>query len=458
MTQQKKQFDVLIIGGGPAAITIVKTLAGKKKAAVIRPEEHSMIYCAMPYVIEKILPMEKTFKKDELVTSTGAELIRDTVTKVDFGSKSVFTASGEEYRYEKLVIATGASPFLPPVPGKDLEGVMTFKTEADLRKILAGTENGLRRAVVVGAGAIGIELAQALKSVGVETHLVDMETQVLPNLVDGDMAMEAENRLTAMGINLHLGERVTALKGEKAVHELVFQSGKSIPLHSNGNGAPTDKGSGLVVFAVGVKPDVHLFRDTDLETGRDGIVVNERMETNIKDVYAAGDCVQFTNAITGEITNGKLATNAVPMGRVVAKNLLGENATYQGFFNGAATKIEDLFIGGTGLSEKSAAGKFDIVTGEAELTTMFPIMPGASKVRLKLVANRTNGKILGGQVSGGAPVAEKVDLVTMAVQNEMTLEEAAMFSYSSQPYQSFFPADNLLVAAAQDAKKKLQEA
>lgn len=457
MTQREKKFDVLIIGGGPAAITIVKTLAGKKKAAVIRPEDHSMIYCAMPYVIEKILPMEKTFKKDELVTSTGAELIRDTVTQVNFGAKSVFTESGKQYRYDKLVIATGASPFLPPVPGKDLEGVMTFKTEADLRKIHAGTENGLRRAVVVGAGAIGIELAQALQSVGVETHLVDMETQVLPNLVDRDMAKEAQDRLTAMGIHLHLGERVTALKGEKAVRELVFDSGKSIPLHSNGTGAPAGEGSGVVVFAVGVKADVHLFRDTGLEIGRDGIVVNERMETNIKDVYAAGDCAQFTNAITGEITNGKLATNAVPMGRVVAKNLLGENATYKGFFNGAATKVEDLFIGGTGLSEKSAEGKFSIITGRAELTTMFPIMPGASKIRLKLIADSTTGRILGGQVSGGTPVADKVDLITMAVQNGLTIEDAAMFSYSSQPYQSFFPADNLLVAAARDAKKQLQE-
>lgn len=456
MTPKEKSFDVLIIGGGPAAITIVKTLAGKKKAAVIRPEKHSMIYCAMPYVIEKILPMEKTFKKDELVTGTGAELIRDTVTRVDFGSKSVFTESGEKYGYNKLVIATGASPVVPPVQGRDLEGVMTFKTEADLRKILAGTENGLRRAVVIGAGAIGIELAQALKSVGMETHLVDMETQILPNLADGDIALEAQERLTAMGINLHLGERVTALKGEKAVRELVFESGKRIKLDTNGNGASTHEGSAVVVFAVGVKADVTLFRDTDLEIGPDGIVVNEKMETNIKDVYAAGDCVQFKNAITGEITNGKLATNAVPMGRILAKNLLGESAVYEGFFNGAATKVEDLFIGGTGLSEKSAAGKFDIVTGSAELTTMFPIMPGASKVRLKLIADRATGRILGGQVSGGAPVADKVDLLTMAVQNGLTLEDAAMFSYSSQPYQSFFPADNLLVAAAQDAKKKLR--
>lgn len=110
------------------------------------------------------------------------------------------------------------------------------------------------------------------------------------------------------------------------------------------------------------------------------------------------------------------------------------------------------------MSEKAAAKKFDIITGRAELTTMFPIMPGASGVRLKLIADSSTGRILGGQVSGGAPVADKVDLITMAVQNRLTLDDAAMFSYSAQPYQSFFPADNLLVAAAEDAKKKLRAA
>ncbi len=457
MEREKKNFEVLIIGGGPAAITIVKTLAGKRKAAVIRPENHSMIYCAMPYVIEKILPLEKTFKKDELVTSTGAELIRDTVTGVDFETKTVVTASGGEYSYDKLVIATGASPVLPPVEGHDLEGVMTFKTENDLRKILAGSENGLRKAVVIGAGAIGIELAQALNSVGVETHLVDMETQVLPNLVDADMAAEAQELLAGAGIRLHLGQRVTGLKGEEAVQELVLQSGKTIHLDDSGKVAPTNGGRAVVVFSVGVKADVKLFAGTGIEIGPDGIVVNEKMETSIKDVYAAGDCVQYTNAITGEIMNGKLATNAVPMARVVGKNLLGKEAAYRGFFNGAATKVQDLYIGGTGLSEKTAAGKFDTVTGNAELTTMFPIMPEASKVRLKLIADRHTGRILGGQVVGGRPVADKVDLITLAVQNELTLDDAAMFSYSAQPYQSFFPADNLLVSAAEDARKKLPQ-
>ena len=122
-----------------------------------------MIYCAMPYAIEGLLSLEKTFKKDSLVTDAKAELIRDEVIKVNFNSKVVQTMKNGEIAYEKLVIATGASPIIPPVEGHNLNGVMTFKTEEDLKKIITLVDNGLEKAVIVGAGAIGIELAQSFK-------------------------------------------------------------------------------------------------------------------------------------------------------------------------------------------------------------------------------------------------------------------------------------------------------
>lgn len=447
-------FDVLIIGGGPVAITICKTIGKIKQVGVIRPEDYSMIYCAMPYVIENILPIEKTFKKDALVTDSGATLIRDTATAINFENKTVQTLSGQTYGYDKLVIATGASPLLPRLDGYDLKGVMTFKREQDLRKIQAAAGNGMNKAVVVGAGAIGIELAQALNKIGKETHLVDMEAHILPNMMDREMVESAQQELVASGIKLHLNSGVVALKGKDIVEEVVLDNGTAIRFHSMDDCSEADRsyGSGLVVFAVGMRPNVDLVKNSAIEIGKDGIVVNEKMETSIPDVYAAGDCVQFKSGITHEIISGKLATNAVPMGRVLAKNLLDENIAYKGFFNGAATKVENHYVGGSGLSEKIAKDKYDIAVGYSELTTTFPIMPNAKKVNMKLIADRRSNKIIGGQVVSGSPVTDKVDLITMAIQYQLTVDDLIDFSYSAQPYQSFFPANNLVVAAAEDIR------
>jgi len=449
------KYELLIIGGGPAAITVAKNLNGAMKIGVIRPEDHSMIYCVMPYAIEGLLPFEKTLKKDSLITDAKADLIRDKAIKVDFDSKVVTTVDNGEISYEKLVIATGANPVIPNIEGSDLKDVMTFKTEKDLKKIMNLVDNGLQKAVVVGAGAIGIELAQALNERKVETHLVDMEDYILPNMTDYEIVEEAQNALIESGIHLHMRSKILALKGDKYISEVVLEK-DSIHLRTLDECVEdTQQNSSLVIFAIGMKPAIDLFKDTRLEIERDGIVINDKMETNVKDVFAIGDCCQFKSAITGKIISGKLATNAVPMGRVLANNLAGQNRTYKGYINGAATKIDDYYVGGTGLTEKNAKKHFDIGTGYAEFTTSFPMMPGATKVKLKLIVNKKTHKIIGGQFISGRPVIDKVDQITMAIQYGITLEQLLEFSYSAQPYQSFFPAHNLVVKAAEDALKNI---
>ncbi len=451
-----KKFDLLVIGGGPAAITIAKVIQDKMKVGIIRPEDYSMIYCAMPYVIERLLPLEKTLKKDSLITDENVELIRDKAISIDFEDRVVKTEKNGEISYKKLVLATGANPVLPPIEGCGLNNVMTFKTEKDLKKITKLVDSGLKKVVVIGSGAVGIELAQALNERKVETHLVDMAEQILPNLVDYEMIEKVQESLVNSSINLHLSSKVEALKGVDTVEEVVLENKQRIRFGSLDERRDSDgkELSGLVIFAVGTKPNVELFEGTDLEIGRDGIIINNKMETNIEDVYAIGDCCQFISGISGETLSGKLATNAVPMGRVLANNLLGGDRVYQGFFNGSATKINDYFVGGTGFVENEAKKFYDIEIGYAQFTTIFPVMPGAKKVRLKLIADKKTHKIVGGQVVSGEPVTDKVDKITMAIQYGITLEQLVGFSYSSQPYQSGFPSNNLIVKAAEEILKK----
>ncbi len=442
-----KNYQVLVIGGGPAGITLAKNLGKKMSVGIIRPEDNSMIYCAMPYAIENLIPVEKTLKKDSLVTDAGADLIRGRVKGVNFKKKSLLLESGEEIFYEKLVIATGADPILPEIPGVDLEGVYTFKTRENLDSILAEVnENKISSALVVGAGAIGIELSQALNARGIKTRLVDMAGSVLPNLIDAEYAGILEEELKNAGIEVILSAKVSELHGGKRIDTVSLDNGNNIKLD----------GGGIVVFAVGMKPSVKIFSGAELDIGKQGIIVNEKMETNIKDVYAVGDCVQFRSAITGEIIPGKLATNAVPMARMLAKNLLGANRTYKGFYNGSATKVGKFFVGGTGFTEKYLCEKgYDLAVGNSEFTTTFPIMPGAKKIKTKIIADKKSLKILGGQVLSGSPVTDRVDLITMAIQYGLTVRDLVSFSYSAQPYQSFFPANHSIVACCEDILSKV---
>ena len=450
------RYQVVVIGGGPAGITLAKILGKKKSMAVVRPEDFSMVYCAMPYVIEGILPIEKTFKKDNLVIDAGAELIRSAARKIDFENKVVHLDDSTEIGYDKIILATGAVPFIPPIPGVELGGVLGFKTEEDMRAINRMIENGATGAVVVGAGAIGVELAQALSHKGLDVHLVDMFDSIMPNMTDKEMVREAEVELAASGITMHLGSKVIEVRGKGFATDVLLENGDTIHF-DRGQAAGTDEGPGIVVFAAGMRPVISLVEGSQVETGHDGIVVNDKMETSVPNVYAVGDCIQFTSGITGEVISGKLATNAVPMSKVLGYNILGQDRRYKGYYNGAATKIGKYFIGGTGMSERIArqAG-IDVVTGDSEVTTKFPIMPGAKKLRLKLIADRSTRKIIGAQIASEEPVTDKIDLLTFAIQKETEVAELAALSYAAQPYQSYFPAANLMVMAAEKILTELE--
>jgi NADH dehydrogenase/NADH oxidase (H2O2-forming) len=284
-----------------------------------------------------------------------------------------------------------------------------------------------------------------------------MADTILSAMLDREMVDEAECALTQAGILLHLNSKVVELKGSDTVEQVILDDGQVITLQ-DADDSKTTKDTiikkGIVVFAVGMKVNNELFKDSNLLIGRDGIIVNDKMETNIENIYAVGDCAQFTSGITKEVISGKLATNAVPMAKVFAQNMLGSKKGYPGFFNGAATKIGSYFAGGTGLTEQAAQSSIDTLSGYSELSTIFPNMPGAKKIRMKMVAERATLRVIGAQFMSGEPVTDKVDVITLAIQNNLTVEDLAELSYSSQPYQSFFPASNLIVAAAEDILNK----
>jgi len=346
-----------------------------------------------------------------------------------------------------LLLALGARPLVPDLPGVRLGRVETVKSQADMERILGHLAGGAGRAVVVGAGAIGIEQAIAFRRRGLDVHLVDLADRVLPHMADADTSAPAKAILEDLGVELHLGSRLVEFLGEERVAGVRLSSGETLPL---------EEGRDFVVLALGMRPNVELLGD-QLDLGPAGFVVDDRMRTSGPGVWAAGDCIQSVSGIDGKPLGGKLATNAVPQAKVAAADILGREARYPGIFNGVATVVGELRIGGTGFTESWASKRgFAPVAAAAELTSRFPMMPGASPVRVKLVADGKAGRLLGGQVTGYEAVAERVDVITLALQRGMTAGELAGLSYSAQPWQTYFPANNPIVAAAAALAEKLE--
>ncbi len=450
-----KTRDVIILGGGPAGITFARNyrkLRPGAEMAMFRPEHRSMVYCAIPYCIEGELDMEKLFKKDELVTGIGVELIRRSAVSVDFEKKTVTDETGERHGYRTLFICTGAVPVRPRMPGADAPNVFTVKTGRDTSEIIAKIAGGARRAVVVGAGAIGIEQAQAYRKKGIETWLVEAGPNVLPNMVDADMAGPPQKELESLGVKVLTDTRVESLFASAAGVDEVFLSG--------GDSVKLDPVRDFVCFAVGMVPDTALFLDSKLAMDRDGVIVDQAMRTNIPGVLAAGDCCSFKSAIDGAPIGGKLATAAVPMAKVAARTAAGLKDSFPGFYNGAATCVGRWRVGATGFTAAAAVKRgLEVVTGHGEATTTFPIMAEAGPLKVKIVAERSTLRVVGGQVlSDGFPATDKTDILTLAIQRRMTLKGLSRLAYSAQPLQSFFPAANAIVLACENALDALSGA
>ena len=448
MASQPIHTEVLVIGGGPAGIIFsrkLKKLKPQIDVTMFRPEKHSMVYCAIPYAIEKLFDHQKTFKRDGLVTDSGTHLIKRKVKEVDLKAKRVIDEVGDVYTADILFIATGANPILPPVPGADASNVHTVKTQDDMETIIANINNGAKRAVVIGAGAIGIEQAQAYRSRGLDVYLIDMASSVLPNMVDKDMVNVLHEKLRQKGIKLVLSTRAERIKKtDKRAKQIVLSNGDVIDL---------DPGRDFICFAVGMKPDIELFKGQDIEMSNDGIVVDSRMRTNIQGVYAAGDCCQYLSMIDGKPISGKLATNAVPMAKIAARVVAGKDDEYAGFLNGAATCAYDLRVGSTGFTVEVAKQRgIDTIVGWGETTTLFPMMPDAGKLQVKVIADTRDLRVIGAQViSSMLPATDKIDIITLAIQRRLTLKGLSKLSYSAQPWQSFFPARNAIVEACENA-------
>ena len=440
-------YDYVIVGGGPAGMTAasrVKRLNPRARVAVFERSSYvSYAPCGIPYYIGGLVrdlgqlvhyPVEE-FRRRGIDVFTRAEVV-----DADYGTVRVRVGGSERaFEWGKIIVATGARPKLPPVEGLDLDGVLTLRTLEDAERARAYVE-GARRVAVVGAGYIGLELAENLRRLGKEVLLFEVLPHVMPTL-DPDMASLVEEELRRNGVELHLSEGLRGLEGDGRVKRLA-----------------TDKGTydvDLVFVATGVAPETGLAERLGARRGPTGaIAVNRRMETGVEGVYAAGDVAEAVNLVTGRPDWFPLAPVANKMGYVAGINAAGGQAEFPGAVGTAVTRVFDLEVGRTGLTEARAAKEgFQPVSVRVRVGTRSSYYPGAAEVVVKLIADRGTGRLLGGQLVGREGVLARLNTLAALLARGATVDDLFYADLAYAP--PFAPVWDPLIVAARVLRREL---
>lgn len=435
-------MKVIVLGGVAAGTkTAAKLMREDRENEVIilnKGENISYAGCGLPYFVGNLIS-----EKDQLIVNTpqkfenltGAKvLIRTKATKVDRKGKTVTAVdlgTGEEklYHYDKLVIATGARPVIPPVEGRERKNVFTMRTPEDAIEIRELAVNGgIKKAVVVGAGYIGLELAENLAAEGIKPFVVDMAPHILPGF-DPEVSDYLERKIADAGIPVVTGVKVTAIEGDGKVEKVV-----------------TDKRAykaDMVVFCAGIKPNTEFLEGTGIEMFKGTIITDSHGRTNDKDIYGAGDCAMVKNAITGKPAWSPMGSTANISGRLVAQNIAGEERSYRGVLGTAVCKLPGLNAGRTGLTESQAIEEgFDAASVITVVDDKAHYMPGASYFIIKMIADKKTLRLLGVQAVGSGAVDKIVDMAVTAIMckadlndlTDMDLAYAPPFSTAIHPF------------------------
>jgi NADPH-dependent 2,4-dienoyl-CoA reductase/sulfur reductase-like enzyme len=344
--------------------------------------------------------------------------------------------------FDQLLVATGALPIVPDVPGVDaggIYGVSTLQSGIDVRQAVDQTRP--EKAVIVGGGYIGVEMAEGLRRRGAKVALVEMLPQVMTTL-DPDMAAPVADALRDAGVDLYLGERLVAFEAADGRVNAVVTDRRTLP-------------ADIVVLGTGVRPNTDLAADAGLELGERGsIVVNERMQTPTQGVWAAGDCAQSFHLVSRRPFHVALGTIANKHGRIAGINLGGGYATFPGVLGTAITKFFNLEIARTGLQEREIADLgWQCEAVKITSHTRFPFMPESGEVTVKLLVEPGCGRLLGGQIVGAQGSAKRIDTIAVALHASMTADQLVDLDLAYAP--PFSPVWDPVAIAARQASKRV---
>ena len=452
--QQTSVRNVVIIGGVAAGLkSAAKVRRGDPKAKITVIERGDLVSygaCGMPYVVSgnvdsidhlMMTPngsmrnpsFFKATKNLDILTKTEALRIDRTAKTVRV--KDLPSGTESDIPYDKLVIATGSTPVRIPFPGIELGNIFPMWHPYDaqaIRDLLEGRQ--VKNAVIIGAGLVGIEMAEAFHRWGVHTTIVEMQDHVFPAFLDPEVALSVEKYAQGNGIDIRMQEKVQRFEGDGVVRAVVTDKGTY----------PAD----VVVLSVGVKPTVALAREAGLEIGSSGaILVNQNMLTSDPDIYAGGDCAENTHMVSGKKMFVALGSIANKHGRVIGENICGANVKFRGILGTVVVRLLELNVGKTGLTEKEAkAAGYEIVTTMTTGNDRAHYMPESKLLTIKLIADAHSRKVLGIQAFGEGDVAKRIDVVASVLTFGGTIDDLFDVDLSyAPPFNN--PIDNAAVAA-----------
>ena len=436
-----KQNNIVIIGGtacGPKTAARARRCDQSARITIIEERENlSTATCGLPYFIGGVIRGEgdlisrqTSYFRDvfnmTVFTGTKALSINPKAHSVEI--VDVKTDKHATLEYDKLVIATGALPTVPNWEGFTLKGIFTLSNIPDasaIRSYISSLKN--KNAMIVGAGLIGLEAAEAFAAAGLKVTILEALGWALPALLDAEIAAHVEKHLRSKGVNVIFGQRVTGFQGDKNGNVNKVMVGE------------TGLDAGLVLLSLGVRPNVSLAKEAGLTIGATGgIAVNHYLQTSDNDIYAGGDCVETVNIITQKKTLVPMGSTANKHGRVIGTNITGGNDTFPGVMGTGVVKVFDYNVGRTGLNEAQAreAG-YDIITCLVPSFDHATYYPGSKDILIKLVAEKASGRLLGGQVIGTGDTSKRIDVLATALTLGAKVDDLANLDLSyAPPYNS----------------------
>lgn len=439
---------VIVVGTNHAGTSAINTLADNyaDKVSITTYDSNtniSFLGCGMALWIGKVInsPEGLFYSSPEVLKGKGVSVnMLHTVTSVDFDNKKITvknleTNEEKEDTYDELIFSVGSWPVRPPIPGIDLDNIISVKLFQDAQLTIdkLNTED-IKSAVVVGAGYIGIELAEAFNELGKEVTLIDMVDEVVPRYYDREFTKIMEDNLVNHGVKLALGEQVKEFKGENGKVTAVV----------------TDKGehqADIVMFSVGFRPNTRFLENTGLDLLPNGAIkVNNKQQTNIEGVYAIGDCATVYDNARQTESYIALASNAVRTGIVAGHNIGGTELESNGFQGSNGIHIHGITMLSTGLTEREAkAAGYDVATSTSQGTQKPAFMPSEDEIMVKIVYDKTTRRLLGTQFLANFDASFAIHTFSLAIQEGLTVDRLKLTDFFFLPHFNK-PVDNIVAA------------